>query len=313
MVKLDPDGNPVWSRGFGAAEVDGGANGGASGGHIAVDGSGNVLVTGYFQGAVDFGGGELVSAGKNDVFLVKLGADGKHLWSKRYGDDNDQYGSAVAVDGSDRVLVTGYFMGKVDFNGGPLDSAGQNDIFVAKLDATGKHLWSKRYGDAADQWGSAIAVDSSGNELLTGSYNGTVDFGGGPLAAAEQNGRSAFVAKLAPDGKHVWSLGWATSSGSGIAVDGSDNMLVTGSGGSTGFGVTCLGGIGIPLVKLDAAGKVLWARCFGSANSAYGNGIAVEVAGNVLVTGRSSATADFGGGPLADQSSVVVFAAKFGH
>src|SRR5262249_47559744 len=64
----------------------------------AVDGAGNVLLTGFFDGSVDFGGGPLTSAGWSDIFVVKLDPAGNHLWSKRFGDGLNQHAWATAVD-----------------------------------------------------------------------------------------------------------------------------------------------------------------------------------------------------------------------
>ncbi|MBI4702640.1 MAG: hypothetical protein HY744_16080, partial [Deltaproteobacteria bacterium] len=123
-------------------------------------------------------------------------AAGGHLWSKRFGDESYQYGWAVAVDGAGNVFLASGFDGTVDFGGGPLVSAGNWDVFVAKLDQDGKHLWSKHFGDAESQWAYGVAVDTAGSVLVTGEFYGTVDFGGGPLASAGND--DIFVAKLEP-------------------------------------------------------------------------------------------------------------------
>ena len=65
-----------------------------------------------------------------------------HLFSQRFGDTDGDQGLAIAVDGEGDVLVTGFFEGTVDSGGGPLTSAGGSDIFFAKYDAAGEHLWS---------------------------------------------------------------------------------------------------------------------------------------------------------------------------
>lgn len=133
-----------------------------------------------------------------------LAAPGDHLWSKRFGGPNDQFAGSVAVDGTGNVLLTGAFAGTVDFGGGPLTSAGAYDIFVAKFDSAGNHLWSKRFGDASAQYGQSVAVDPAGNALLTGYFAGTADFGGGPLTSGGAN--DIFVAKLASVGT-TYSVG----------------------------------------------------------------------------------------------------------
>jgi hypothetical protein len=88
------------------------------------------------------------------------------------------------MDADGSVLATGLFSGAIDFGGGPLVSAGLTDIFVAKLDRTGVHLWSQAFGDASNQNGNGITVDSMGNVLVAGYFEGEVDFGGGPLVSA---------------------------------------------------------------------------------------------------------------------------------
>jgi hypothetical protein len=63
------------------------------------------------------------------------------LWSKSFGNAGFDVATATAIDSAGNVVVTGYFQGTVDFGGGPLTTAGEDDIFVAKLDSSGNHLW----------------------------------------------------------------------------------------------------------------------------------------------------------------------------
>lgn len=83
-------------------------------------------------------------------------------------------------------------------NLGGLDlvSAGAQDIFVAKYDSAGDHAWSQRFGDTLADHGSAVATDGADGVLITGTFQGTVDLGGGVLTSAA--GKDGFVAKLAP-------------------------------------------------------------------------------------------------------------------
>lgn len=85
---------------------------------------------------------------------------------------------------------------KAELGGGPLMSAGSGDIFVAKFDAMGQHVFGLRFGDAMDQAGKGIAVDSTGHILVTGDFDGSVSFGGPALQG--MGSYDIFLAKLTP-------------------------------------------------------------------------------------------------------------------
>jgi hypothetical protein len=177
LRKLDPAGNELWSETFSV-----GGMGDARG--VAVDAAGNIFLTGWFMGAVDFGGGSLASAGDQDIFVAKFDSSGNHIWSQRYGGGVLDAAYGIALGDSGSVLTAGTFDGTVDFRGGSLVSAGGGDIFVAKFDSSGNHLWSERFGDWNNQLSSLVAANGSGSVMLTGHYYGTVDFGDGPLTSA---------------------------------------------------------------------------------------------------------------------------------
>jgi hypothetical protein len=247
VAKLSASGATLWAKGFGSTWYDMGRG-------IAFGTGGNVVVTGSFSNTVDFGGGSLTSAGGDDIFVAKYAPDGAHLWSKRFGSLNSQYAIAVALDASDNIVMTGMFYGTLDFGGGPLTSAGSTDIFLAKLDPTGAHLWSKRVGSTSSDLGNGVAVDSNGNVVITGDFFGTVDFGSGPLTST---GLDTFVAKYSASGANLWSKrfgGTSSTPGNGVATDRSGNVGVTGNfQGTVDFGggpLTSAGGLEIFVLKL---------------------------------------------------------------
>ena len=309
VVKLDAQGQHLWSRRLGGTSSDFGRG-------ITVDSAGNVLLTGEFHGTADFGGGPLSSAGDSDIFAVEIDAEGQHLWSRRLGGTNSDFGRDIAVDSAGNVLLTGEFHGTADLGGGPLSSAGASDIFVVELDAQGQHLWSRRLGGTNSDFGRGIAVDSAGNALLTGEFHGTADFGGAPLSSTGD--WDIFAVKLDAQGQHLWSrrLGGTSSDvGQDIAVDSTGNVLLTGYfSGTADFGGGPLSSAGdwdIFAVELDAQGEHLWSRRLGGGTSSdFGLGIAVDSAGNVLLTGYFSGTADFGGGPLSSAGGYDSFAVE---
>ncbi len=283
---------------------------------VACDASGNIIIAGYFDGAVDFGGGILTSAGREDIFIAKYGSDGTHIWSYRFGDESDQYAFSVTTDASGNVIVAGRFWGRVDFGPVPLTSAGASDIFIAKYSSSGAPLWSKRFGDASVQEATSVTADASGNIIITGSYFGTVDFGSGPLPTA--GNQDIFLAKFDPNGNHLWSDNFGDASsqyGLGVAVNGSGNVLLVGAFYSRvdlgGGGLNSAGAQDIFIAKFNSDGSHIWSNSFGDADDQYPRSIAVDGSGNVIIAGYFEYTVDFGGGTLTSAGAYDAFIAKF--
>lgn len=304
-------GTLLWAKSFGGT-----GNQRAAG--IAVDAAGNVVVVGTFADSVDFGGGPLVAAGGLDVFVVKLDHSGNHVWSKAFGADGDEGATTIAVDGFGDILLAGLFASSVDFGGGPLVSVTGRDAFVAKLDSTGAHVWSKGLGISTFQsHAPALAVDGSGYAVLTGSFIGSADFGGGPLISADHD---AYVLKLDPTGKHVWSKTAGEEKyqeGASVGINQSGDVFLLGDFG----GVIDLGGGALPsasgidgfLATLDGAGHHTWSKSFGLAaqfNLQYSTSIAVGGGGDIVVTGYFGSEIDLGGGPLTSNAQAAIFLAK---
>jgi len=310
VIPMDAAGQThLWSQRFGGTDYDWGRG-------VSVDGSGSVFTIGDFAGTVDFGGGPRISAGGRDIYLAKYDASGTHLWSHRFGSTGHDYGQSVAVDASGNVIIAGYFNGAVDFGDGPLTSAGSTDIFLAKYDATGAHVWSQRFGGTSQDAGWSVSVDTSGSVLLTGFFSGGVDFGGGQLSSAGGSW-DVFLAKFDASGTHLSSQGFGGTEddfGHGVSVDVSGNVVVVGHFlGTVDFGtgsITSAGTLDIFLAKYDASGTPLWSRGFGSSDYDIGNSVVVDGSGSVFVTGYFNNTVDFGGGPLIATASDV-FLAKY--
>ena len=281
---------------------------------VAVDPSGDILVVGYFAGTIDFGcsGGPLASAGGTDAFVVKLDPSGVCTWAEGFGDQSDQQATAVAVDSSGNVLVAGNFAGAIDFgsNGGPLVSAGGTDVFVAKLDPSGGYVWANGYGDHTNQGATGVAVDTAENATIVGYYNGTIDFGGGPLVST--GGTNLFAVELSQSGGHVWSEGFGNSglaSATGVVVDGSNQLatavLLTGyCSGAVDFGdagtATAMFGSDAVVAKLAGnSGAAVWLDSAGATEvGASGSSVAVGRDGNVFAIGDFGGQISFGGSPL---------------
>jgi hypothetical protein len=221
------------------------------------DPAGNLILVGSTSGATDFGGGS-VSSGS--VFVVKLSNSGAFVWNKAFPGSGVTVAGA-AVDSVGNILIAGDFATTASFGGPSLTSAGLHDAFVAKLDSTGAHVWSKRFGDVAEQHATGVAVDPAGNVAVFGQFASTIDFGGGVLSSA--GAYDVFLAKLSSAGSHIWSQRWG-----GIGQDYAYSVA-NDSMGNVAFGAGFYGGnvdLGGQIVsdrvvaKLNAQGGFLWSN-----------------------------------------------------
>ena len=295
VVKVSPTGEHLWSTYLGGAGNEWGLG-------VAVDSAGNILVTGQTSsiGWVSGGFDTTYNGGGSDAFVVKLSPTGEHLWSTYLGgnsDDGGRFGNSIAVDADDNVQITGYTYSSGWVSGG-FDATlnGVSDAFVVKLSPTGNHLWSTYLGgDGADP-GRAIAMDSAGNILVTG-LTSSVGWVSGGIDTTYNGGNDVFVAKLSPAGGHLWSTylgGDGQEEGRAIEVDSADNLLLTGitsSAGwaSGGFDTTYNGGDDAFVAKLSPSGGHLWSTYLAGDGGEWGHDIAVDSAGNAMVTGRGGA------------------------
>lgn len=307
LAKLDPFGNHIWSQRFGSTGTDLLAG-------VATDPSGNIVITGHFQGTVDFGGDPLTGLGEYDVFLAKYDLAGNHLWSKRYGGLVGEGVGGVSVDSSGRVVITGHFSGTADFGGGLFTSAGAQDIFIAGYDADGNHIWSRQFGSGSSDWGSSVAAYPAGDIVTTGLFHGNLSFGGPPLNNYGEG--DSYLVKFDSAGNHLWSRNFDPPWSDDVTIDASGNVLITGTAGRTadfgGLPLTCSGGRNVFLAKFDAAGNHIWSQCFGDSLHwwAFHPLVAADAA-TVTLSGGFAGTWDFGGGPITSAGFEDIFLAIY--
>ena len=307
VQKLDASGNFLWANSYGSNFDDMGKS-------IKVDASGNVYVTGFFSGTVDFDPGagisNFTSNGANDVFVQKLTTSGDLIWAKSFGGNSGEDGRSIAIDASGNVYTTGFFSVSVDFDPGvgtvELTSTGNTDIFIQKLDPSGNFLWAQSFGDVNGDDGLSIAVDASGNVYATGRYQGTPDFdpGAGTANLISNGSYDIYIQKLDASGNFIWAKSFGGTSSDicySIAVDALGNAYTTGSFGGTvdfdpnsGTSDLISNGVGdIFVQKLNATGNFVWARSFGGSDTDIGYSIAVDPAGNIITTGSYEENMDF--------------------
>jgi hypothetical protein len=194
VCRFDSNGDFIWAKTWGGVDHDKGTS-------VAVDNSGNVYATGFFQEEVDFGDGNPIqSIHAWDVYLVKHNQDGDFVWVETWGGHNDQYPKSVAVDKADKVYVAGVFYAGIDFgDGNPIQAIGGSDAFFSKFDSNGDLIWVKTWGGLSSDFARSIAFDESGDisehVYVTGSFKGTVNFGdGNPIQS--NGGGDAYLSKF---------------------------------------------------------------------------------------------------------------------
>ena len=219
-------------------------------------------------------------------------------------------GNAVVVDAVGNVYVAGTFSGTSDFNPGletsSETSAGEDDMFISKFSSTGTLIWSKQMGGPGEDRIESIAFDVSGNLVLTGFFEATVDFdpGVGTINLTSAGERDIFISKLDSNGNVLWANrigGSGDNWGYYICTDTTGNIHVTGSFSaiadfdptSAVYNLTSTGDDDIFIAKYSNDGNLIWAKQIGSLGSDFGSSIAFDASGNSYSTGFYSGNADF--------------------
>jgi hypothetical protein len=127
---------------------------------------------------------------------AKLDSNGNHIWSLRFGDASQQLNDGIAVDGAGNIILTGFFAGSIDFGGGQLVSMASRDMFVAKLNPDGQHVWSQGFGGLMEQHGRGVITDPMDHIWATGAFIGSINLGAGLLISADEYG--VFLTELNP-------------------------------------------------------------------------------------------------------------------
>jgi uncharacterized delta-60 repeat protein len=280
-VKYDTTGTELW-----VVRYDGPAGGNDGATAMAMDGAGNLYVTGSSQG----------SGGDYDYATVKWDADGTELWVARYEGPagSDDKATAIALDGIGNAYVTGASQG----------GGGDQDYATVKYDTDGNEVWSVRYDahTGSDDQPSALAVDGAGNAWVTGKSKGNNNF------------YDYATVKYDKDGNELWKrrydyLGVSDDEARALVVDSAGYAHVTGRS----FYMIIpyiLDEMDYLTIKYGPGGEQLWAARYDPPSSDGAEDVTLDDAGNVYVTGESSrAYATVKYGPNGNQ----VWVARYGE
>jgi hypothetical protein len=314
VLKLSAMGNLLWVRQIGAELQDEAYS-------ICLDKWGNVIVTGFFGSTVDFNSDpaksfNMSSSGATDAFILKLDNDGRFIWARKFGSIASDNALSVSADNMGNIYSAGNFSKKIDMDPGTdtsyLTAVDNEDIFISKLDSSGKFVWAKRIGGPGSESLRSIAVDGNGNIYCNGDFQNLTDFdpGNGKLVLTT-TGNNGFLLKLDSTGSLAWAkktslnFTWGLSDKS-FTRDASGNIYATGYfSGTVDFNldtvvannVTAKGLKDMFVMKMDKNGGFIWVKTIGNATmTTEANSITLDPSNNIYTTGRYKGTVDFNPG-----------------
>lgn len=291
---------------------------------VNVDTSNNVYVGGYIYGGADVGGGYLPGYGGYQVpFIAKYDSNGNHLWSKSYPCPVESAVNSVVIDKVNNFLYAiGIFSGDMDYSGtgagAPIITAtgGALATFVMKVNlTTGAVIWIKQYGQGSNFKRNCLTLDTRVNPpalWLIGSFSGDINFGGGAISSTPPDvsgspTEDAYLVKLDSAGNHIFSTHFTGNGG-----EGGFSIACSPINGNVYIGVRYTNSINIGgntyvrggaywdaiLGCFNSSGVFQWEKVYAGTAGFFDdiNSIAVDVQGNIFVTGNTFGTLDFGNG-----------------
>ncbi len=198
---------------------------------MAIDSANDVVITGGFSHSIQLGTMSLLATGTNDIFLAKFYTgttwEPTIVWGQHFGGANaTDYGSGVAVDSSDAVLLVGSLNGTTNLGDGGMPVAPLSfafDGFVAKYDSAGTYGWAKTFGGTLGLSGSPQVTSNKNNDvILAGAGAGTFDFGNGVPLMPVGSAPNVFLTKLDTTGKYDWAKLFGDTNGQQFPVVATD-------------------------------------------------------------------------------------------
>jgi len=278
LIKYNASGTRQWTRLLGSAGSD-------SAWSVAVDGSGNVYISGFTDGSL----GDQTNSGGTDAFVAKYNSSGTFQWVRQLGNATLTYSYAVAVAASGNVYISGMTRGSLDGQ----TNQGIQDIFVSKYNASGTRQWTRMLGSAVYDYCYSVAVDASENVYVAGNSPGHFD--GWTNTDGSGLTEDIFLAKFNASGTKQWSVfhgGAGSDVASGLAVDSSGNAYIAGNTNAALDGFTPAGSHDLILIKYDTSGVRQWTSMLGTTSGDYGQSVAVDASGNAYMTGHTSGNLD---------------------
>lgn len=316
VAKYAPDGTLAWAKRIGGPSSDEAFG-------VAIDPSGNPIVTGVFDGSVTFDSSTTLS-GANDLFVAKYTPSGVLTWVRTATGPGLEKGLTASVDGAGNIFVGGVFTSPTATfglgSGQSLTNAGNIDGFVARYGPNGGLWWVRAVAGPGQDLVIGVAARPDGSVGVAGTFDASTTFVTAGHTLNPVGGSDAFVGAVGPGGAAIWAtvvggagsdIGWSVASGS------TGDLYVTGGFAGTasiggGPSAVASGTVDGFVAHLDAGGAGLWIRGFGGPVADYGLGVAVS-GSDVYLTGAFMGSATFGPFALSsDGPAVDGFIARLG-
>jgi hypothetical protein len=274
---------------------------------VAVDGANAVYVTGSTGAALDLGGSTPMGPGN---FIVKYDVDGNFLWQMGPFPNASFTPHCAFFAPSGNLVVGGALTGNQDFGGGAITPSSSQDVLLLQVTPAGGFASNAHWGGPGAGYDtlSVCADDVAGNVYLGGRFEGTIDFGGGPMTGAPGGNSSwdIFLAKLDASGAYAAQTHLSTSCDNcgvaGFVPDLAGNVFVAGSIDTTfdlgGGSMQPTGNSGAWLGELDASLGYVWGTVYSDGVYAGFNVLGPTTTGNLIVGATYAGDMSFGCGTL---------------
>lgn len=281
---------------------------------VAIDGNGNIIVVGTFDGSVDFGGGTDTGSG-DDAFVASYDASGNYNWHVSAGDGQQQVANCVAIDSDNHIIVGGHVDGSMNWGKTNLNSLTQfADAYLVKLCSTADGALGCNTGDGEEAWAeifqlgdgkfhSAVGcgVDSNDNAYVTGFFQDQITLGGGTLTALGGQGDwDIFLGKFSAAGVHLDSASYGGTEEQypedlDVGADGSI-AIVGYTLGDIDFGtnITNAAGSRSFIARLTTGFEHEFSKVLGGDDTNRATAVVIADNGDTFVGGNFKNTIDFG-------------------
>ena len=252
VIKTNSAGDTTWTRTYGDS------NGNEYGYCIRTTNDGGYIVSGSSQNFF---------SGEEDMYLLKLKANGDTSWTRNYGGNGFEGGYYVQQTSDGGYIMSGQT---------PAFGAGGFDVYLVKINANGDIAWTKTYGGLDGEYAHAVQQTTDGGYIITGANGNTFGFGGSDF----------YLIKTDASGNHVWSKAYGNAGfqeGEAVKQTTDGGYIIAGSSENT------LGPLGpdFCLIKTNSVGDTLWAKLYGGSMIDKCYDVQQTVDGGYIMVGQS--------------------------